>query len=103
MKKLLMILLCLLMLVGCSSGGGTETAEPTATTEPTAAAEKELVVATLTDVQSMDNVPATDGTSFIALQNITAGLTSVTATEAIEPEVADSWIYQLTVLYTHSI
>jgi oligopeptide transport system substrate-binding protein len=76
------------MLTGCASTTTTDTETPT---DDVTVATKELVVATLTDIQSMDNVPATDGTSFIAMQNITSGLTSVNADGTISAENAASW------------
>ena len=89
MKKLLLTLVCLMMLVGCGTSDSTDTTNTP--TDDTTTMTKELVVATTTDIQALDPVPATDGTSFIAMANITSGLTSIAADESVVPENASSW------------
>ena len=90
MKKLFTLLLTLLFLVGCGSGGGssTPTAEPSGGGETAARA---VTIQAPTPLISMDSAIATDGTSFIALTMCTGGLMSLDADGQAVEDMAESY------------
>jgi len=82
LKVLLILGLVLALFTGCSSssdGGDGETTK------------KILTVATDTDLSTMDQNIATDGTSFIAIQACISGLTQLDADGVVLPELAETW------------
>lgn len=90
MKRLriaILTLLALLLTVGCSSGTGKEQS----TVEPETTAKEKVVVATDTDISTMDLSVATDGTSFIAINLGFAGLVELDANNQPIPDLASSW------------
>lgn len=87
MKKLLVVLLALLMLVGCS-GGGSDT--PT-TGESSEEGAVSVVIQTDTDLSSMDNDIATDGTSFEAQTLCYAGLMQLDANNNPFEDLAEKY------------
>ena len=90
MKKLFTLLLTLLFLVGCGSGGGssTPTAEPSGGGETAARA---VTIQAPTPLISMDSAIATDGTSFSALTMCTGGLMSLDADGQAVEDMAESY------------
>ncbi len=89
-KKGIVALLVLLLVSGCSSGksdsGNGSTADPSAKTD-----KNKVVVATDTDLSSMDLHVATDGTSFEAATLGFAGLTELDKNNQPIPDLAKSW------------
>lgn len=89
MKKLklfVVLALAAALIVGCSSkpaDNGTGNTDP--------AANSKVVVATDTDLSTMDHHIATDGTSFIAQTLAFSGLTELDAKNMPIPELATSW------------
>lgn len=81
-KVLLILTLVLALFTGCSSS---------ASDGDTDAGKKILTVATDTDLSSMDQHIATDGTSFIAINACISGLTELDADGVVQPELAESW------------
>ena len=82
MKKLFTILLALLILVGCGTGGnggGNDTEE------------KVVTLVTNTDIIYLDNHVATDGTSFIAQTMFMAGLTELDKDGNWKLDLAESY------------
>ena len=88
MKKFLLSALALTMLVGCSSGG-----EATSTTDSgtSTSGTKSVMIATDTDILSMNSSTSTDGTSFVALTMCQAGLTQIDGSNVVQPDLAESW------------
>ena len=93
MKKLFTLLLTLLFLVGCGSGGGstTPTAAPSGGDEPAAETAKAVTIQAPTPLISMDTAIATDGTSFSAQTMCTGGLMSLDADGNTEYDMAESY------------
>lgn len=91
MKKLkLFVVLAIVaaLIAGCSSKP-TDSGNGTGGTDP--AAGTKVVVATDTDLSTMDHHIATDGTSFIAQTMAFSGLTELDAKNMPIPELATSW------------
>lgn len=84
LRKVFVISLVLFLVVGCGgSGGSTDT--------PTDAAKTSLVIATDTDLSTMDFHVATDGTSFEAITLGFAGLVELDANNQPKADLASSW------------
>ncbi|MCI5774587.1 MAG: peptide ABC transporter substrate-binding protein [Erysipelotrichaceae bacterium] len=86
-KKVLCLLLCLLLMVGCSSGGN----EQGQTSSGSTGGESVVRVAQDTDLSTMDHHIATDATSFIAQSMMFSGLTALDKNNQPVPELAKSW------------
>ena len=85
LKVLLILGLVLALFTGCSSSsGGTSDGDGAST-------KKILTVATDTDLSTMDQNIATDGTSFIAINACISGLTQLDADGNVLPELAETW------------
>jgi len=93
MKKLLSIFLVLLLLAGCAPTTTTDTTDPDAEATETAdmMEEKVVTVATISDLQSLDQFYTTDGTSFIAIASAISGLTQIAEDGSVLPDIAKSW------------
>lgn len=87
MKKVLSLLLCMLLMVGCSSGNDGQAGTSTNETS----GESVVRIAQDTDLSTMDHHIATDGTSFIAQTMMLSGLTALDANNQPVPELAESW------------
>ncbi|SJZ34738.1 peptide ABC transporter substrate-binding protein [Anaerorhabdus furcosa] len=92
MKKLKLLIVSTLvfaLVAGCSSkpatNGGTEGGNTDGT------GNSKVVVATDTDLSTMDHHLATDGTSFIAQTLVFSGLTELDENNMPIPEIAESW------------
>lgn len=82
LKSLLLIILSFTTLSGCFGSKGSATQSTSSNS---------VVVATDTDLSSMDQSVATDGTSFIALTLAMAGLVEVDANGIVKSDLAEKW------------
>ncbi len=90
MKKLkyfTVLALVIALVAGCSS----KPADGGATEGTSTAGKSKVVVATDTDLSTMDHNIATDGTSFIAQTLVFSGLTELDENNMPIPEMAESW------------
>jgi oligopeptide transport system substrate-binding protein len=89
LRKPLALILALGMLAGCGSSSAAAATE--AATAAAASTGKTVVIATDTDLSTMDHHIATDGTSFIAQSLVFDGLTELNAAGEAQPDLATSW------------
>lgn len=88
-KKLLLLSLLLAMLIGCSSQKPSK--DPMPGNDPSPQTTKKVVIATDTDLASMDYHIATDGTSFIAITLVQAGLMELDENNQAVLDLAKDW------------
>ena len=89
MKKLLSLFLVLLLLAGCAPAT-TDTTDTTAEATTDTMTDKEVTVAVISDLQSLDQFYTTDGTSFIAIASAISGLTQIAEDGSVLPAIASS-------------
>ncbi|MEF9968219.1 MAG: ABC transporter substrate-binding protein, partial [Longicatena sp.] len=92
MKKLKLLIVSTLvfaLVAGCSSKPATEGGTEGGNTGGTG--NNKIVVATDTDLSTMDHHIATDGTSFIAQTLAFSGLTELDENNMAIPEIAETW------------
>lgn len=87
LKKFTIFALVLALIAGCSS----KPAESGATAGTESEVKSKVVIATDTDLASMDQNIATDGTSFIAQTLVFAGLVEVDENNKPIPDMAERW------------